>query len=171
MRFLFHIIVIGLIMISYSCNNPNSEILIEINRQINRLKIERLEYANVDSLKIATIRKTIKSNYYKIGDLAKDSIKSIAMPYSHLDKSFKQIIRMDKIIRLDYRKTISQLHDLYIDAEKNIIDGRGLKNYFDEEKRITESIIQRMQFNSQRLESEITKFDSLNTIIVNHLNN
>mgnify|MGYP003979741061 FL=1 len=93
------------------------------------------------------------------------------MPYSHLDKSFKQIIRMDKIIRMDYRKTISQLHDLYIDAERNIIDGRGLKNYFDEEKRITESIIQRMQFNSQRLESEITKFDSLNTIIVNQLNN
>jgi len=47
----------------------------------------------------------------------------------------------------------------------------GLKNYFQEEKRITESIIQRMKYNNQRLESEITKFDSLNTIIVNQLNN
>ena len=158
-------------MISSSCNNPNSEILSEINHEIDRLEIERLAYTNVDSLEIADIRTTITSNYYKIGNLSNDSISATAISYSHIDKSLKQIIRMDKIIRMDYQKTIKQLHDLYSDAEKNIIDGAGLKNYFQEEKRITESIIQRMKYNNQRLESEITKFDSLNTIIVNQLNN
>ena len=65
------------------------------------MKYEELDQISVDikknRSKIATIRKTIKSNYYKIGDLAKDSIKFIGPGVERIAEELTQSFP-DKVI-------------------------------------------------------------------------
>ena len=161
--------IIGLFIICTSCTQHNSSYLDQISDLKNRLEKANQAYDKIDSLEISTIRKTVKSNSVIVAELGDKDMEKTLISYSHINKSLKQVLRMDKVIRDDYSRSVIQLGTLYHDIENNIIKEEVFKNYLLEEKMIVESIIERMEFNTFRTLSELHKFDSLNPIILEHL--
>ena len=161
--------IVGLFIMCVSCAEHNSAYLNQISNLQHRLETANQAYDKIDSLKISTVRKTVKSNSILATELGNKNLEKTLIPYSHINKTLKQILRMDKVIRDDYSRSISQLDALYHDVENNIIKEEVFKNYLHEEKMIAESIIERMEFNTQRVTNELQKFDSLNPIILEHL--
>ena len=157
--------IIGLFIICTSCTQHNSSYLDQISDLKNRLEKANQAYDKIDSLEISTIRKTVKSNSVIVAELGDKDMEKTLISYSHINKSLKQVLRMDKVIRDDYSRSVIQLGTLYHDIENNIIKEEVFKNYLLEEKMIVESIIERMEFNTFRTLSELHKFDSLNPII------
>ncbi|NQU34699.1 MAG: hypothetical protein HQ521_15830 [Bacteroidetes bacterium] len=160
-----------MILVLFSCNNINNEYYISqidsINTQLNEAAVG---YSNVDSITIANIRKRVKTNCKRVRSLEDTVINKIFIPYSQIDKSMKQILRMDYQIKKNIKISRTQISDLLHDVNHSIIDTIVLKEYIKEEKKIVLTIAERMKYNQQRIMEETNRFDSLNPLIEQYFN-
>ena len=168
---LLHIISGLLLVFLFSCTNHNSEYVEQLDELNIQLDNAIANYNNIDSALIADIRTTVKSNCNKIANPKDTIVNSIFIPYSHIDKSMKQILRMDVRLRKEAIKSKAQLETLHHDLKKNLIKENFISNYFTEEKRMVVTLMERMDFNSRQMALETHRFDSLNIIIENYLKN
>ncbi len=153
-----------------SCNNSNNEkYLAELDELLVQLKNAEKEYSNFDSAAISNIRKQVKTTCKRVRNPYDSLLNETIIPYSHIDKSIKQILRMDVRIRKDIVKSRSQIKDLYHDIENNLVDSIPLIMYMDDETRAVEMIIEKMEYNILKSLHETKKFDSLHPIVENLL--
>lgn len=154
-----------LLLLVVSCTSHNREYLEQIDELNNQLDNAISRYNNVDSALIAEIRTTVKSNCIKITNPDDTIITTTFIPYSHIDKSMKQILRMDVRLRKEAKTSKIQLDNLYHDFKKNLTKESLMSDYFAEEKRMVVTLIDRMDYNSMQLVTVTQRFDSLNPII------
>ncbi len=167
MRYLLSILILTFV---FACNsNKNGEIVAQID-SLNTIFDEAIDgYNKVDSTTVSHIRKKVKSNCLMIKDQNDPIVTATFIPYSHIDKTMKQILKMDARIKKESRLAKSQLENLHFDAEEGLIDPKLLETYFAEEKEIVMTLIDRMDYNTQQIIVEFNRFDSLNPIIENYL--
>ncbi len=161
---LFHWLILFAFILSSCAAHDN--FLKDIDNIKEDLQNSRASY-NVDSSFVANIRQDIRSRSKLNYDYSNGKLNSALIEFGNIDKTLKQAMKMDRIIRSDYAKTIDQLNNLYYDVDNNILKESEFRNYISDEKQIAKSIIDRMDFNQKRISSEIAKYDSLKVIIVN----
>ncbi len=165
----FTISVIFVLFVFISCTNSNNKFFVE---QINSLEVglnnAYSNYNKFDSLEVSLIRNKVKINCRMVSVDDSAIISKTLITYGHIDKSMKQIIRMNHRIMEDYSFSKSQLEDLKYDISNDHISDTIFKQYFEEEKKIVMSIIERMEYNTSRIITETNRFDSLNPIIENY---
>lgn len=162
-------IFVGLILLSGCGNNNNKEYLIKIDNLINELDIALEQYNKVDSITVSEIRKTVSTNCSAVKKDENPDVMTTFIYYSHIDKSMKQILRLDARIRNESETSKKQLEDLYHDASKNLINKQALQMHYSEEENIVKTLIERMEYNTGKILTETQRFDSLNPIIESHL--
>jgi len=162
-------LIIGIILISSCGNNHNKYYLERIDSLRFQLDVAIAEYNKVDTLVVTEIRNRVKTNCKSVRSDESPEVMSTFINYSHIDKSMKQILKMDKRIKIETALAKTQLDDLYHDASKDLMKEQDLKNNFREEKRIVQILIDRMEYNTSHVAVEIHRFDSLNPIIEQHI--
>lgn len=167
-----YIISLVSILFLFSCeNNSNPQIVKQIDQISDQLEDALAAYNKIDSIEVSNIRRKVKSNCLRIVDSKDPIVTTTFIPYSHIDKSMKQIMRMDGRIKKEVNISKSQLKDLRYDAKNDNVDKELLEIYFAEEKDIILKLIDRMEYNTQQVILETTRYDSLNPIIENYLAN
>ncbi len=167
-----YLIGIFLLTFVFSCNSNKNVELVGSMDSLNVIFDEAIaKYNKVDSLTVSNIRKKVKSNCLMIKDQNDPIVTSTFIPYSHIDKTLKQILKMDAIIKKESRTSKNQLENLHFDAKEGLIEPELLETYYTEEKEIIMTLIHRMDYNTQQVIIEFNRFDSLNPIIENYLVN
>jgi hypothetical protein len=159
------------VLIQYSCSNSNNDkLLLYLDNLRIQLNEAEMRYSNFDSTTISNIRNSVKTTCKRIRNADDTLVNSTIIPYSHIDKSIKQILRMDVRIKMDIKKSRVQIDDLYHDLENNLVDSIPLLMYIDDETNAVMAVIEKMEYNFQRSLSEVQEYDSLHPIIENQLN-
>ena len=159
-----------LILVLSSCKETNNQYYVN---QIDSLEFKLVNaldsYSTIDSIPIVEIRKNIKATCNRLTNLKDTIISSTFIPYSQLDKSMKQILRMDTRIKKELKTSSEQISNLLYDAKNNLIDTVLLSQYIEEEKRILLLVTDRMKYNTDRIKTELIRYDSLNQVINQYL--
>ena len=159
-----------LILVLTSCNKTNNQYYVDQIDNIEFQLVNALDsYSTIDSIPIIEIRKNIKTSCNRLTDLKDTIISSTFIPYSQIDKSMKQILRMDTRIKKELKTSRKQISNLLYDAKNNLIDTVLLSQYIEEEKRILLLVVDRMKFNTDKVRTELIRYDSLNQIINQYL--
>jgi len=160
---------IGFILITSCDNNHNKYYLERIDSVRYELDEALAGYNKFDSVRVTEIRNQVKTNCKSVRSDESEDVMSTFIHYSHIDKSMKQILKMDKRIKIETALAKTQLEDLYHDASKDLMEKEHLKINFREEKRIVQLLIDRMEYNTAHAAVESHRFDSLNPIIEQHI--
>ncbi len=164
-----YISVLSIVLIS--CNNiHNQKFIIRIDSLSLQLENAIEEYSVIDSITLAKIRENVIMNCNRIDYEVDSSFNKLIIPYSQINKSIKQILKMDFYIKTELHKSRTQIDNLFHDADNNIIDTNFLVRYIEEEKIAVNIIIERMNFNRLRGLSETKRYDSLNPLIEKLIN-
>ena len=170
MRLLINYIGILTILLM-SCNNTNNQkFILRIDSLNMQLETAVEEYSIIDSTTLANIRKDVSSNCNKIDYKVDSSFNKLIIPYSQINKSIKQILKMDFYIKTELQKSRIQINTLLHDADRSLIDTTLLMQYIEDEKKAVNILIERMNFNHLRMMSETKRYDSLNPLIEEFIN-
>ncbi len=163
---LLHRYIPVLTIVLFSCNNLSNQQYINSIDSLNlRLENATEDYPNIDSIAFAKIRKVVATNC-KTTDYKDDSnYSNLFIPYSQINKSIKHILKMDFQIRKELLKSNEQIDNLLHDVNNNLVDTKLLVKYIEDEEKAVNELINRMDFNHQRMISETNRYDSLNPLI------
>lgn len=158
-------------MVMLSCSNNNNHYILSVDSLSTTLENTTIKQLKIDSFAIIKIRKKVEENCSNINYKNDNINNKIIIQYSHIASSLDQILRMDFQLKKDIAKSKTQLNDLIYDIENNLVDTSLLQNYISEEKMTINSIVNRMNYNYERVMIETTKYDSLNPLIENIIHN
>lgn len=161
-------------MVTLSCsNNSDHHYIHSIDSLSTTLENTTIVQLKIDSFAIIKIRKKVEENCSEINYKNDNINNKIIIQYSHIASSLDQILRMDLQLKKDIAKSKTQLNDLLYDIKNNLIDTTLLQDYINKEKITVNSIVNRMNYNYERVMVETNKYDSLNPLIENiiHKNN
>jgi negative regulator of sigma E activity len=130
-------------------------------------------YSDMDSLAIVEIREEILDNCSKI-DYRDDNLHNkIIIHYTKINSSIEQILKIDFQLKKDIVKSRTQINNLLYDVNNDLIDTSLLVHYIADEKKKINRIIDRINYNYERVIAETRKYDSLNPLIKNliYINN
>ena len=151
MRLLINYISI-LAIVLISCNNfSNQKFIVQIDSLNLQLENAIEEYSVIDSTTLAKIRENVNMNCNSIDYKVDSRLNKLIIPYSQINKSIKQILKMDFYIKTELQKSRTQIDDLFHDADNNLIDTNFLARYIEEEKIAVNIIIERINFNRLRV--------------------
>lgn len=166
---IIYISILSFLLIS--CNNThNHKFLVQIDSLDLHLENAIKEYSIIDSTTLAKIRENVITNCNRIDYKVDSSFNKLIIPYSQINKSIKQILKMDFYINTEIQKSRIQISDLHHDADKNLIDTNLLLQYIEDEKKAVNILIERMNYNYLRVISETNRYDSLNPLIEKQIN-
>ncbi len=153
------------VIILFSCNNKsNQQYILSVDRLAIKLENAAKNYSTIDSLTLVEISKKVKFNCSKI-DYQNENKHNIIIPYSKINKAIEQIFKTDIQIKKDLVICTSQINDLLYDINNNLMDTSLIKPAIKNEKESINMIIDRMNYNYERVISETSTYDSLNPLI------
>ena len=167
--FISYIAFFAVVMLS--CNNKaNQQYIVQINNLSMQLENAANIYSAVDSMGILEIRSKVKDNCSRIDHIDDSSFKRLNISYCNISKSIKQILKLDAQLKKNILISKTQINDLLYDANNNIVDTILLMQYIEDEKEIVSVLIDRMNYNYERVMVESTRYDSLNPLIEKLIN-
>lgn len=163
-----------LAIIALSCSNySNQQYISSIDSLSTKLENAAKNYSDMDSLAIVEIREEIVDNCSKI-DYRDDNLHNkIIIHYTKISSSIEQILKIDFQLKKDIVKSRTQINNLLYDVNNDLIDTSLLVHYIADEKKKINRIIDRINYNYERVIAETRKYDSLNPLIKNliYINN
>jgi len=154
------------VIILFSCNNKsNRQYILSIDSLTAKLENAVKNYSTIDSLALVEISEKVKYNCSKI-DYQNENINNrVIIPYSRINKAIKIIFKTDIQIKRDLAICKMQINNLLYDINNNLMDTSLIKPSVKNEKKSVNTIVDKMNYNYERVISETSTYDSLNPII------
>ena len=165
-----YIILLATIMLSCS-NNSNKQYILSIDSLSTTLENTVIKQLKIDSFAIVEIRKEVEDNCSNINYKNDNLNNKVIIQYNQIVSSLDQILRMNIQLKKDIANSRTQINNLLYDIKNNLVDTTLLAKYIKDEKITVNSIVDRMNYNYERVMAETSRYDSLNPLIENIIHN
>jgi len=155
-----------IVIILFSCNNKsNQQYILSVDNLATKLENAAKNYSTIDSIALVEISEKVKYNCSEIDYQSEDINNRVIITYGQINKAIEQIFKTDIQIKKDLKIRARQINDLLYDINNNLMDTGLIKPAIKNEKESIKNIIDRMNYNYERVISEKNTYDSLNPLI------